>query len=89
MLASNNLTAETTVTACCGKGITKAESRTLIDAAHHAKGRLCRKRVGAPVLGQRSSAGYFLSVRVQNTFIYKTGYCLRRTRRRSLARPRD
>jgi hypothetical protein len=30
------------------KGITKAESRTLIDAAHHAKGRLCRMRVGAP-----------------------------------------
>jgi len=29
-------------------GITKAESRTLIDAAHHAKGRLCRMRVGAP-----------------------------------------
>ena len=29
-------------------GITKAESRTLIDAAHHAKGRLCRVRVGAP-----------------------------------------
>jgi hypothetical protein len=28
-------------------GITKAESRTLIDAAHHAKGRLCRMRVGA------------------------------------------
>ena len=23
-------------------GITKAESRTLIDAAHHAKGRFCR-----------------------------------------------
>ena len=29
-------------------GITKAESRTLIDAVHHAKGRLCRMRVGAP-----------------------------------------
>ena len=29
-------------------GITKAESRTLIDAAHHAKGRLYRMRVGAP-----------------------------------------
>jgi hypothetical protein len=29
-------------------GITKAESRTLIDAAHHAKDRLCRMRVGAP-----------------------------------------
>jgi hypothetical protein len=29
-------------------GITKAESRTLIDAAHYAKGRLCRMRVGAP-----------------------------------------
>ena len=29
-------------------GITKAESRTLIDAAHHAKSRLCRMRVGAP-----------------------------------------
>ena len=29
-------------------GITKAKSRTLIDAAHHAKGRLCRMRVGAP-----------------------------------------
>ena len=29
-------------------GITKAESRTLIDPAHHAKGRLCRMRVGAP-----------------------------------------
>ena len=29
-------------------GITKAESRTLIDAAHHAKGRLCRMRGGAP-----------------------------------------
>jgi len=31
-------------------GITKAESRTLIDAAHHAKGRLCRMCVGAPRL---------------------------------------
>jgi hypothetical protein len=31
-------------------GITKAESRTLIDDTHHAKGRLslCRTRVGAP-----------------------------------------
>jgi hypothetical protein len=30
-------------------GITKAELRTLIHAAHHAKGRLCRMRVpGAP-----------------------------------------
>jgi hypothetical protein len=29
-------------------GITKAELRTLIDAAHHAKSRLCRMRVGAP-----------------------------------------
>jgi hypothetical protein len=29
-------------------GITKAESRTLIDAAHHAKGRLCRMRASAP-----------------------------------------
>ena len=32
-------------------GITKAESRTLTDrrrAPHHAKGRLCRMRVGAP-----------------------------------------
>ena len=28
-------------------GITKAEARTLIDAAH-AEGRLCRMRVGAP-----------------------------------------
>jgi len=28
-------------------GITKAESRTLIDAAHQTKGRLCRMRVGA------------------------------------------
>jgi len=31
--------------------ITKAESRTLTDrrrAPHHAKGRLCRMRVGAP-----------------------------------------
>jgi hypothetical protein len=27
-------------------GITKAELRTLIDAAHHAKGHLCRMRVG-------------------------------------------
>jgi hypothetical protein len=29
-------------------GITKAESRTLIDAVHQAKGRFCRMRVGAP-----------------------------------------
>jgi hypothetical protein len=38
-------------------GITKAESRTLIDAAHHAKGRLCRMRVGAPAaLAYKASA---------------------------------
>ena len=38
----------TTLAQSDSMGITKAESRTLIDAAHHAKGRLCRMRVGAP-----------------------------------------
>jgi len=35
-------------------GITKAESRTLIDAAHHAKGHLCRMCASAPVPQPRS-----------------------------------
>jgi hypothetical protein len=40
-------TSATTLAQSLSMGITKAESRTLIDAAHQTKGRLCRMRVGA------------------------------------------